>query len=307
MIASRPTIIDNLIRLNATPSNIKDKIDLQRIAESFISHGFEGISFYDIRGTEMVRAGRFSQNQESHFFINIQHGATLLWDGSFILRADTDILDQNGQRIGIIMTEADLKLPAHSFADALSIGTTDEFALCGPLREDPRDMNCFLNEISGRKFLRLHRMVENKSLPMNYALDGKTGIVFTRDYRRQKVVAAYAPVGKFGLGMVLKIDQRELYGPVIGQLKYIAALLAILVIIGGILLYWMVTPLVQKLIHSKLELFESGARMQAILDNAPVGIWLMGMDGRYRFMNKTLCNAVGVLESEVLAANHPAE
>ena len=33
----------------------------------------------------------------------------------------------------------------------------------------------------------------------------------------------------------------------------------------------------------------------------------MGLDERFRFMNKTFCNALGLLESEVLAAKHPAE
>lgn len=46
---------------------------------------------------------------------------------------------------------------------------------------------------------------------------------------------------------------------------------------------------------------------QAILDNAPLGIWFLGTDGRLRFVNKTFCNAVGICESDFLAASHYVE
>ena len=49
---------------------------------------------------------------------------------------------------------------------------------------------------------------------------------------------------------------------------------------------------------------ESEANLQAVLDNAPVGIWLVGADKRYRFVNKTFCDAVGIAESRFLATTH---
>lgn len=43
---------------------------------------------------------------------------------------------------------------------------------------------------------------------------------------------------------------------------------------------------------------------QAILDNAPLGIWFLGVDGRLQFVNNTFCNAVGISEERFLAAKH---
>jgi diguanylate cyclase (GGDEF)-like protein/PAS domain S-box-containing protein len=42
------------------------------------------------------------------------------------------------------------------------------------------------------------------------------------------------------------------------------------------------------------------AKLHAILDHAPVGIWLTDVDGRYRFVNKTFCTALGIPESRFL-------
>jgi len=52
------------------------------------------------------------------------------------------------------------------------------------------------------------------------------------------------------------------------------------------------------------QLSEQRRSMQAILDNAPVGIWLLGMDHRIKFINSTFCNAVGVEERLFLEAEH---
>src|SRR5512142_998035 len=46
---------------------------------------------------------------------------------------------------------------------------------------------------------------------------------------------------------------------------------------------------------------------QAILDNAPLAIWFLGIDGRIQFINKTFCNAVGISEARFLAAKHYSE
>jgi len=52
---------------------------------------------------------------------------------------------------------------------------------------------------------------------------------------------------------------------------------------------------------------ETQMEQQAILDHAPVGIWLVGMDGRYRFVNRTFCDAVGVAEKAFLASDDLGE
>lgn len=51
---------------------------------------------------------------------------------------------------------------------------------------------------------------------------------------------------------------------------------------------------------------ESEAKLHAILDNAPVGIWLVGTDGRYRFVNKRFCDAIGIPESGFLSTTNLA-
>ena len=55
------------------------------------------------------------------------------------------------------------------------------------------------------------------------------------------------------------------------------------------------------------ELADENTFFQAILDNAPLGIWFLGVDGRLQFVNRTFCNAVGISEARFLAARHYVE
>lgn len=44
--------------------------------------------------------------------------------------------------------------------------------------------------------------------------------------------------------------------------------------------------------------------MQLLLDHAPVGIWMLDINGQMKFINRTFCDAVGVAEREFLNAQH---
>ena len=55
-------------------------------------------------------------------------------------------------------------------------------------------------------------------------------------------------------------------------------------------------------LNSKVaQLFSSEAKLHAILDHAPISIWLAGIDGRYQFVNNTFCAALGIGESQCKA------
>ncbi|MDD5470825.1 MAG: EAL domain-containing protein [Sideroxydans sp.] len=48
-------------------------------------------------------------------------------------------------------------------------------------------------------------------------------------------------------------------------------------------------------------------RFQTILDNAPLGIWMLTPEGRLQFVNKGFCKATGITEETFLAARHYVE
>ncbi len=308
-VSTRPFPIQNLQLLDADPSNATGLFELQRVAKSFLQTGFTALSFYDSRGKEVARAGDFSQRAELRVPLKTKSHTLLLWDKQFILQNSMDMLDPQGRRVGVAVTEALLPQLTRVLTEETPIGKTGELAVCAALENDA--MQCFPSPLTSGKLIgRLPLAVEGSLLPMSYALDGKTGIIFTQDYRRQQVLAAYAPVSELGLGMVLKIDRAELYGPVRAQLKYIVPLLSALVFVGILMLYWLMTPLVRKLVlseratrHSNTLLRDSEARTRAVLESVDEGIIAINETGVIETFNRAAEQIFGYTGSEILGQN----
>ncbi len=51
----------------------------------------------------------------------------------------------------------------------------------------------------------------------------------------------------------------------------------------------------------------SSTVLQAVLDYAPIGIWLQDQEGKLLFVNRTFCDAVGIPEERFLSVSHYAE
>ncbi|WP_341911601.1 ATP-binding protein [Polaromonas sp. YR568] len=312
-VATRPFLVQTLQVLGSTPDDAAATLAMQRAATSFLPTGFNGLSFHDAGGREVARAGSFSRSGEQHVLLSQKDRAFLLWNGKFIVQTHLDILDAQGLRVGEVRTETSLPLLTRVFGDVAAIGQSAEFAICAPLNDGGKDMDCFLGRLSGTEFKRIARIVEGKALPMNHALLGKTGIIVARDYRREQVVASYAPIAPFGFGMVLKIDQKELYAPIFSQLKYILPLLAALAIVGMLLLNVLVAPLVRKLVGSEKAARDANAllrnsetQLRDITDTLPALLAYVDAEQRFRFHNRAYEEALG-LPSEQIEGKHLRE
>lgn len=302
-VSTRPFVIHNLHLLKTQPDNAAGKLALQRIADSFLPTGFAGVAFHDVRDTLIVQAGRLSEAPALNVPLDSQGGARLLWDGQLVLQVIRAVVDEAGTRIGTARTEAALPHLIRAIFDAGTLGKTAELAVCAPLEQD---MRCFPLTLTQSGLPRIARSIEGRPLPMSHALDGETGTVFTQDYRRQNVVAAHTPMGTLGLGMVLKIDQDELFGPVKQQLKIIVPLLGGLVLAGMLLLYWLVAPLVRKLVISEQETAAVNGRLRDVeerwrfaLDSTGAGVWDLDIQTDRILLSSRCKTMLGFSEDEI--------
>lgn len=302
-VSTRPFVIHNLQLLKAEPGNADGRHALQQIADSFLPTGFSGVSFRDSRDNEIVRAGRLTENPALSVPLNTQVEARLLWDGQMLLQVVRDVVDEGGTRIGVARTESTLSHLTRAIADAVAFGKTAELAVCAPLEED---MQCFPLALSQQALPRTARAAEGRPLPMSHALDGKTGTVFTQDYRRKNVVAAYTPMGALGPGMMLKIDQAELFGPAKQQLQVVVPLLGGLVLAGMLLLFWLVTPLIRKLVISERETAEVNDRLRDVeerwrfaLDSTGAGVWDVHVPTNQILLSNRCKAMMGFAEDEI--------
>ena len=298
-VATRPFLIQNLQSLGNQPDDAAAALALQRAASSFIGTGLDAVSFSDAQGRPVAGAGRFSPEDGARVALDPQGRSFLLWRQEFIVQSQLDMLDAQGVRAGTVTAQARMPLLSQVFRDVGAMGQSAEFGLCAPLAEDKQQMDCFLGRVSGMEIKRLPLIVDGKALPMHHALLGKTGITTALDYRREIVVAAYMPVAAFGFGMVLKLDQNELYAPVFQQLRFIVPLLLALVLVGMLLINFVVSPLVRKLVRSERAARDTSAQLRDITDTVPAWITYIDAGLRVRFHNQAYQKAFGLSHEQI--------
>ena len=311
-IKYRHPLILAVQEINKNPEDKQAQDQLLRISTLLMQETFLAISVFDNKGTLRLRLGKESDAVALRMPLDTEYPSALMWKGQFIIHAHIALRDR-GQVIGQIVTEMAMPRLTEVFQTTQTIGATGEFVICKALQNDAQNMQCFINGFQNQRFFEKQaRVIDGVQLPMDHALRGESGLVFANDYRSEPVTAAYAPVGTTGLGMVLKIDQSELYAPITASLKFIIPLLVMLVVVGVLLLRWLVTPLVQSLVSSEraatntnLDLEKSRERFRQVIDNAPYSIHEMDQEGKIVSVNPAgLIMARVATEDEIVGTDY---
>ncbi len=191
--------------------------------------------------------------------------ATLLWKNGFVLRREVPVSDAVGA-LGVLISEQ--RLDALTALDARTnrLGESGEMAVCAVQAAHSEQMICFPLR-SRRQPYRSARVLDGMPLPMDFALRGRTGSIIALDYRRHRVLAAYAPVGDTGLGLVVKRDVAEIYAPIRVQFQRIVLFLSALLAIGMLVLRRRLRPLLHTLEATRAQARENAVRFGAAVES----------------------------------------
>ncbi len=186
---------------------------------------------------EIVSAGSFVNNPELSVVLNYRNKPRLIWDkNNWYLHLFMPI----GKAPNLfIEAEWPLSNIKKAFINNLGINETADIVLCVPAKNNRA--NCFPTRLSKKPF-GIPRILKGSALPIDYALSGKKGVMIGYDHRYEEVLAAYSPVGTLGLGMVLKIDIKEIYKPAMESLAIVFPLLGLAILIGIVILRLSIMP-----------------------------------------------------------------
>jgi diguanylate cyclase (GGDEF)-like protein/PAS domain S-box-containing protein len=260
-IATRPIVIEQLARLAANERDAEARDRLRAITRSLLTGGITAARFLDPATRLLTESGRHAVTPAMPALsLSQQHApnARIVWAGGYVLLTDLPVMDR-GRLVGIFQAEQRLSLMdrlvasvrnTDPSADVIICRRMADRASCLPSKLHPEPANVPIFDSHGQP-----------NLPISRALMGESGVVVTPDVRGVQVVAAYVPLGRTGLGMVVKTDAAAVFGPLRQRLGLLALLLAGLVLAGTWLLRRHVRPLVKQLAGEQ-------ARYRAILDNS---------------------------------------
>lgn len=301
-IASRSSIIKTLKYLNRYPTNLSAISAVQQSADTFSPTVFSLVQFTALNRHIVASAGTLVSPSQLTVSLNLPVSTHLLLaNGAFLLMQKLPMLDTKHKRVGWLTTEARLPALTQLIKETGGLGKTEEFVIC---RKLPTAMQCFPDVLRrGRVFRNFPLKFNNYTLPMVYALGGGTGLITTRDYRKQQVFAAYAPIGDLGLVAVLKVDTKELYAPIYEQISYVIYALVFVLAIGLLLLYWLVNPLIRKLAFSEHSVRDSEVRTRTILENINEGLITTFETGTIQSINPMAERLLGYAPGELIGQN----
>lgn len=293
-IATRPAIQRELKRLRTAPNDPKAIEFLRQAIGSFQPLGFSAVILNDRHGRELVHAGTLVQQSESQLRLNTPQHAELLWKNGLTMRVQLPIRDPAGLS-GSVIAERPLPLLTLLFEDIRGLGESGEMAVCATHNDD---LQCLPTRLNPGAFS-VPRHIRGAAMPMSHALDGNTGVITTLDYRGQQVIAAHGPIPPLGLGMVVKMDARELYAPIYLQFQRVALILLVLVGLGMLLLRWQVAPLARRLVESERKTRENEQRWNFALEGSQNGVWDWDLQTNAVFFSRRWKEMLGFQDHEI--------
>jgi len=173
-------------------------------------------------------------------------------------------------------------------------GITGEFTL-GVIRGDEIE---FISEFrfpvkGARKIVPLTIDSGTDPIPMQLALNNGSGWMIGPDYRGERVLAAYQPINTLKLGMVAKLDMREVNAPFMKATVTVLGIAAFVVFIGGMLMLRMARPMVQRI-------EESQQRFRTLLEFAPDAMVIIDESGEIVTVNQRTEEVFGYSRNEII-------
>jgi signal transduction histidine kinase len=264
---TRPFLISALQQLSINPNSSSALQFLKKNIDSLPEAGFSAAAIYDTSHKELLNVGHFVKNLDTSLTLNsaIDNGGALIFDssnGKLYMRIEEPVLNADGHKIGTLMTERSLRELSRSILELRAIGNSGELMLCEPLASNRLEMMCLLSRSDGLEYKQLKRSISGNPLPMSKALNGETGLISTKDYRQIPVVAAYKSISEHDLGLVLKIDEEELYKSSSKMLIDLVIYLPALIMVGCIFLFWFVYPIAKKITESEKSLGLANSKLE---------------------------------------------
>ena len=253
---TRPFLISALQQISINPNSSSALQFLKKNIDSLPEAGFSAVTVYDTGKKELLNVGHFIKDSSTSLTLNssLDTGKTLIFDssnGKLYIRIEEAVLNADSHKVGTLLTERPLIELSNSIKELRKIGDSGELMVCESLAGNQQQMKCLLSRSDGLEYKQLMRSINGTPLPMSRALNGETGLISTNDYRQIPVIAAYKSIVEHELGLVLKINEEELYKSSSKTLIDLVIYLPLLIIGGCIFLFWFIFPIAKKILDSQ--------------------------------------------------------
>lgn len=211
------------------------------------SRGFSSVKISNANQEVLYASGKAISGETFSTPLKLLYKAKLFWLNGWTLQLDAPIKAKN-KILGVLRIEWPLKNANHFYSYHGDLSTTSKIKVCAS--GGVGEAICFPQNLALPPY-KERIIVDGQNSSMARALLGGQGDLTDKNGEGQEVVSAYRPILSSGLGIVASIHTAELYQPIQKQWVLILPILSVSILIGVFLLYWQLSPLVEKIAISQ--------------------------------------------------------
>lgn len=286
--ANRPEIRRDFARLQADPEDRAALEYIERALVSLTDTGPVSGRLHDARRRLLASVGPI---HDAVIELPLQQPgkSALIWSGQSAHLRSVQPITSDGVTVGTIELVYGLPELTRMISGGDDSHPSGEMQLCSL---HGQGMRCFPMRLAPHRSELLSATGTGPTI-MARALAAERGVAFDTDYRGERVISAYGPVGDLGLGLVLKIDVTEIYAPLRDRSQLALLVIALIIGAGILLLRARLVPLVRRLALSE-------KRFRGVLESAPDAMLVTGLDGRIEWVNSQTERLFGYTLAELI-------
>jgi|GEM_PF-5257885 len=222
-IAQRPILLAVIGELAQDRNNSDARGRLAKAATAFQEAGFSA-AVIQADGARLFSYGEMPPLPAASIVLKSGMESTILyWHNGFRIRS-VHLVHAAVQAALSITTDRRLAAVDSIAASHARASATSDFVLCG---KSVQAVTCFPSRFYPTGIdLPLHDAARKSVLPIRLALRGEAGANTVKDPRSVQVLAGYAPLSPYPLGIVIKTEVSELYLPLREKLHLLLAVVA---------------------------------------------------------------------------------
>ena len=227
---------------------------------------------------------------QSNFEQRVEELRAMVRGQAVLIGAVAGVGQSHGSELSGDSKTAILSNIVKAYSASGGFGDTGEYVL-GRLRGDQIE---FLSDFrfAGTDLIKITPLATDRAAPMRRALNSERGWMIGADYRGIQVVAAFEPVKDLDLGLVAKLDMREVNEPFFRAAVSALIIAAVVVFIGGLLVLRMARPMVRLM-------EESQTRFRTLIESAPDAMVITDVSGTIALVNRRTEQMFGYSRDEI--------
>jgi len=287
-IANRPGVQRELAHLRTNPGDPAALEFLKATLTAIADPDLTGVRLFDARGQLVASVGTVPSGRVE-LPLRGSGNAAVTWGAEAAALRVAEDIEVRGRRLGRIESSFALPGITRMREVALGFGASGDMVLC----VRPAQVIQCLPTVLHPERTEIPSATPTGPVLMAHVLAGETGVGLATDYRGERVIAAYGPVGNLGLGLVLKVDAAEIYRPLRARFELTLLVIALLIAAGILVLRARLVPLVRRLALSE-------QRVRNLLESAPDAMLVTDLDGRIVWVNSQTERLFGYTRAELI-------